>query len=216
MFRFEKDMIPILEASLSKLYKTEYLTTEFNTGNGIADLVFTTKMNDETLIFDDYSLMSIFIKHFNKKEKLNRDKLFKKCSDKKKLNKLLKILQDEKYISVGEDYFIQKKKYKTHTKNLISVEAKLNDWKSGTHQALRYQFFSNKTFLAYPENIINRVDVNLLKHYNIGLISVKKDGINVLLNPKGKKPEDILSYSFLSQTFAQKFKLNLHMKLSQL
>lgn len=203
MFKLEKDMIPVLQKSLSRQYKTEFFTTEFNTGNGIADLVFTTGLNDEPLVLEDYYLMSIFVKHFSKSKRLSMAALHAKCSDSSRLNKLFKHLEKLNYIKLEDDSFTIKRRYQPHTKNLISIEAKLKDWKSGLYQAMRYQFFSHKSFLAYPEELIHRVDKNLLEQCNVGLISVSKDGAKIIINPKSRKPEDKISYYFLSQSFAK-------------
>ena len=61
MFRYESEMIPVLVENLSKVFNTGYITTEFSTGNGVADLVFTTEMNEEKLFFNDYGLMALFV-----------------------------------------------------------------------------------------------------------------------------------------------------------
>lgn len=42
MFRYEKDMIPVLRENLAQVYNTEFFLEEFSSGLGIADLVFTT------------------------------------------------------------------------------------------------------------------------------------------------------------------------------
>ena len=206
MFQAEKDMIPVLKDSLSKLYNTSYFATEFNTGNGVADLVFTTEIRDERLAFNDYALMSLFVKHFRGKRRLNKTELFKNCNDSASLNKLLNFLENAEFIwSDGED-FVRKRNYVSHTPNLISIEAKLKDWKSGFYQALRYQFYSQKSYLAYPQHYIHRVDIDLLKRHSIGLISVGADNIKILNNPKTRKPLDVTSYFYLSENFAQRFR----------
>jgi hypothetical protein len=214
MFRFEKEMIPVLKENLSKHFETQHFATEFNSGNGIADLVFTTKFSDESLMLNDYSQMSLFFTYFNQKKNLKKEVLFQKCNDKKGLKKLLDFLMAHNYIISDDNYFIQIKRYKPHTENLISVEAKLKDWKAGIYQALRYQFFSHKSFLAYPSQNIDRVNTDLLRKYNIGLIAVGQKEIKVLLDPIERKPLDLISYCILSENFARRFKKNSHKKFA--
>lgn len=206
MFRYESEMIPILVENLSKIFNTEYFTTEFSTGNGVADLVFTTEMNEEKLFLNDYGLMSLFVKLFHQNKMLNSDSLYEKSTDKIRLKKLLNFLESEDFISMDGDKIIPKRKYKSHTENLFSVEAKLNDWRSGFYQAMRYKFFSHKSFLAYPKKYIHRVDLNLLIENNIGLISIELDGIEFVYKPKSEKPQDVTSYFFLSELFAKQIK----------
>lgn len=206
MFRYESEMIPVLIDNLSKVFKTEYITTEFSTGNGVADLVFTTEMNDEDLYLNDYALMSLFVNLFQQNKHLTTKQLQKSSIDKTRLKNLLTHLEINDFIGYDGEIIIRNRKYKAHTRNLLSVEAKLNDWKSGFYQALRYKFFSHQSYLAYPEKNIHRVDLDLLKEHNIGLISVGDDKIRFISKPKTEKPKDLTSYFFLSELFAQQFK----------
>ena len=207
MFRYESEMIPVLIDNLSKVFKTEYITTEFSTGNGVADLVFTTEMNDEDLYLNDYALMSLFVNLFQQNKHLTTKYLQKSSIDKTRLKNLLTHLEVNDFIGYDGEIIIRNRKYKAHTRNLLSVEAKLNDWKSGFYQALRYKFFSHQSYLAYPEKNIHRVDLDLLKEHNIGLISVGDDKIRFISKPKSEKPKDLTSYFFLSELFAQQFKV---------
>lgn len=208
MFKYESEMIPVLIKNLSRIYKTQYFTTEFNTGNGVADLVFSTKLSEEKLFFNDYGVMALFVKIFDENKKIRTDLLDAELYDKVKLKKLLKKLEFEEYIYFEGVEIKTTRNYSPHTKNLISIEAKLKDWKSGFHQALRYKFFSEKSYLAFPKSGIHRIDIQLLKRHNIGLISVDNENLEFIFNPKTEKPQDKISYFFLSEMFAQKFKLN--------
>ena len=88
MFRYEREMIPVLIENLSKVFNTEYITTEFSTGNGVADLVFTTEMNEEKLFLNDYGMMSLFVNLFQQNKMLNSELLYENCFDKIRLKKL--------------------------------------------------------------------------------------------------------------------------------
>lgn len=206
MFRYESEMIPVLIDNLSKVFKTEFITTEFSTGNGVADLVFTTEMNDEDLFLNDYTLMSLFVRLFQQNKYITKKQLQESNIDKNKLKKLLTHLKVNDFIKYEGEIIKRNRKYKAHTRNLLSVEAKLNDWKSGFYQALRYKFFSHQSYLAYPEKNIHRVDLDLLKEHNIGLISVSVDKIRFISKPQKENPKDLTSYFFLSELFAQQFK----------
>jgi len=206
MFRYESEMIPVLVENLSKVFNTEYITTEFSTGNGVADLVFTTEMNKESLFFNDYGLMALFVNLFQQNKMLNADLLYKSTYNKTRLKNLLNCLEDDDFIAFDGDRIIRNRKYKAHTQNLFSVEAKLKDWKSGFYQALRYKFFSHKSYLAYPEQYIHRVNLDLLKEHNIGLIAVEQNDIHLVYKPKAERPQDITSYYFLSEMFTREIR----------
>jgi len=55
---------------------------------------------------------------------------------------------------------------------LIAVEAKLNDWKRVLSQAFTRLFYVDKSYIAVPENTVNKIDIEILKRDGIGLISV--------------------------------------------
>jgi hypothetical protein len=206
MFKYESEMIPVLVENLSKIFNTEYITTEFSTGNGVADLVFSTEMNEEKLFLNDYGMMSLFVRLFQQNKMLNSELLYENCFDKTRLKKLLNYLEGDDFICIDGYKITRTRKYKSHTQNLFSVEAKLKDWKSGFYQAMRYKFFSHKSYLAYPKQYIHRVDLELLKENNIGLISVELDNIEFVFKPKNEKPQDITSYFFLSELFAKEIR----------
>lgn len=206
MFRYESEMIPVLVDNLSKVFQTKYITTEFSTGNGVADLVFTTEINDEKLFFNDYGMMSLFVTLFQQNKTLKSENIYEKCFDKARLKKLLTRLEGEDYICFEGDYIIRTRQYQPHTQNLFAIEAKLKDWKSGFYQALRYKFFTHKSYLAYPKQYIHRVDQALLKENNIGLISVDETDLEFIFTPVTEAPKDVISYYFLSELFAKEFK----------
>lgn len=206
MFQSEIEMIPVLKKGISQLYDVRYFATEFNTGNGVADLVFSKTVNDDPLIFETYGLMSMYIKYFNDFKRLDKNSLVTSCTDINALNKLIGYLEVNGYVVEKDKFIIRKKKYKPRAEKMISIEAKLKDWKSGVNQALRYQFFSHKSYLAFPKQYIHRVDKLLLKHYNIGLIAVDNENIEIIFDPKEKRPEDLTSYYFLSECFARRVK----------
>ncbi len=60
-------------------------------------------------------------------------------------------------------------------KEVIAIEAKLQNWKRGFIQANRYKAFADKVYLAMPEQYAHRVDQELLKSHNIGLIILKNN-----------------------------------------
>ncbi len=109
MFRFEKDMIPVIQSGLIKMYSAGYFAIEFNSGNGIVDLVFATKMSDTQPLFHDYALTSIFFKHFNNKKSITKNSMYSKCPDKKKLNQVLDSLLINGYFVLDNDKIIRVK-----------------------------------------------------------------------------------------------------------
>ncbi len=207
MFRYEKEMIPILREHLSKKYQIKYFINEFNSGNGIADLVFTTKdVNKYSKTIFDYDLIEIILANLNRKnKKINILKFNKNTYISAKQSKILLefLIENGNLERIDENVLIVKEKYSAPTKNIISIEAKLSDWKNGLYQAMRYRTYSNKSYLALSEKFIHRVDLNLLKDNGIGLMSVSPNQVNIIIKATTKQPTNQVAYTYLSEKFAR-------------
>jgi len=207
MFRYEKDMIPVLREQLTQVYKTEFFLEEFSSGLGIADLVFTTKKIDVRDTLVDYESMFYIINYFNIiNTKIDPASLISSHNLKKdKFNKVIRFLTDLNFIIWHNDgHFIVKQSFKPCLRNLFSIEAKLLDWKKGFYQAMRYRQYSQKCFLAISKEYAHRVDTKLLETNNVGLISVSPTEIEILINPLYQEPTNTTAFYFLSETFVSK------------
>ena len=206
MFKFEKEMIPVLKKHLSEKYKTGYFIDEFNSGNGIADLVFTTEeVNNNQKYLLDYELMYIVFKYFNRKnKKIEVKKLFKDTFlTKKQAYNLINILLENDVIeSLSDEEFFIKRKYSPPIEKIISIEAKLFDWKGGFYQALRYKAYSHKSYLAISKEFAHRVDRNLLEEHNVGLIIVSPEKIDISIKVINEKPSNSIAHAYLSEKMA--------------
>ena len=140
MFRYEKDMIPVLREHLSKIYNTEHFLEEFSSGMGRADLVFTTKEFEQRNTLEDFEAMFYVLNYFNRKNKkiIIADLVSKHNLKKDKFFILIQFLKELNYIvDYDEGRIIIKQNYQPCLQDLFSVEAKLEDWKKGFYQALR-------------------------------------------------------------------------------
>lgn len=210
MFKVEKDMIPVLQKFLSERYKTEYFVSEFDSGNGIADLVFSFDMdtlNEKELLLD-YEALFLIHKYLNRKnKKVYASKFKKKTSlEKKKFDYLFKKLVEMGILeALSDETYVVREKYAPPVKKIFSIEAKLHDWKNGFYQALRYKAYSHKSYLAISEEFAHRVDLELLRENNIGLIAVSPNGINFILDIKIEKPQNPVANAYLSEKFLRTF-----------
>ena len=211
MFRFEKDMIPVLRKCLSKKYQTEYFVDEFNSGNGIADLVFTTEAPDNDKYILDYELIHIVFKYFNRKnKKIEVKKLFQDTflTKKQAYGLIDYLLENDILETIDEENFYVKKKYSPPIKKIISIEAKLFDWKGGFYQALRYKAYSHKSYLAISKEYAHRVDKELLKEHNIGLIIVSPEKIYFSVKNINERPLNSVAHAYLSEQMAYSLSIN--------
>lgn len=202
MFRFEKDMLPVIEEKIGRRYKSVKCIREFNSGNGISDLTFAVFNNKKPEIsIQNYAEMYYLITFFNKLgEKICVDDLMSiQNLNRQTLISLVQKLAQNSFIIEKDGYCIVKKLYRSAFKNIISIEAKLKKWRDGFYQAMRYKCFSHKSYLAVPEIYINNVDTRLLIENNIGLISVVNDAVKIVIEPRSEKPKDLVSFYHLSE-----------------
>ncbi len=205
MFTQEKDMIPVLKDELSVMFVTDFFIEEFRSGNGVVDLAFTTDCNEKRASLKDFDFESIyFLTRFlnRKNKKLTLEKLFLESSlRKKKIVLLLDYILEYGYLEEKDNHFVVQETYKAVLADLISIEAKIKDWKHGFYQAMRYKYFSNMSFLAISYEYAHRVDLSLLKKNNIGLISVSKNCIEIIFKPQKKKPLNKICFNYLTECF---------------
>lgn len=208
MFRYEQDMIPIIQNFFSEKFKKGYFVKEFRSGIGIADLVFTSKINRRNYYFNSFELLFHIITLFNRRNKKITEADIKTKFSEKRIGSLI-----EKFIILNlieehtNNTYIVKNKLSPSVNELYSVEAKIKDWKNGFYQALRYKNYSQKSFLAISSNFVHRVDMDLLISNNIGLISVSTDNVRLIINPKKNRPIDEIAFYYSGENFTKKIYL---------
>ena len=88
----------------------------------------------------------------------------------------------------------------------------MKDWKNGCLQAERYLCFSDYSYLALPQENINKVDLEVLKKSGIALLPVKEDEVEeILIARKSNICDERLKYMITSKIvniFQRKSKMN--------
>ncbi len=205
MFRYERDMIPVIQNFFNSKFQNGHSIEEFRAGIGIADFVFTPKINERDYYFNSFETLYHTLKLLNRKNKKLLLDDFKHRFSKKKTQKLIeKFLLLNLIEKLDDNTFFVKSKLSPTITDFYAVEAKLSDWKSGFYQALRYKNFAQKSYLAISTEFIHRVDKDLLKENNIGLISVSHNKTSIIIKPKKKKPNDEIAFYFSGENFTKK------------
>lgn len=190
-------MIPVIQEGFSRKYKTAKFVREFNSGNGISDLSFALLKDDFGQVkINNYNEMFYLVRYFSRiNELVNVDEIKEKDNlDRKTFKNLVQKLLNSGHLVPEIGGYMVKKKYSSSVRKLISIEAKLSKWKDGFYQALRYQCFSHKSYLALSSDKIKNVDFELFKQHNIGLISVSKSKIKIEIEPLKDEPKDTIAY----------------------
>lgn len=206
MFTSEKELVEKLIKELQLKYNTNYIVKELRGGNNIADVVYTAKIERERIIFDEYFNAYYYFHEIYNKKKVNIDKI--KINDNKtnkKFNKFLRELENMGYIKLDGSYIKTIKKVDTVSKNLVAIEAKISDWKSGLEQANRYKQFANKTYVAISDEFLSKVDKEKFKECNIGLMSVSEKGIKIVIKARKEKVENLDIQYYIMDRFLKQF-----------
>lgn len=189
----ERSMIPIIKGDAERLffgkYKKHVTLEEFSAGTGISDLTIFTiddriiqerKRTDSQPLTSKSQiqvLLAVLDGFSNVKEISIAARLSKTT-----VNRILKNLQDNGLVSQQNSQYLASYSLPS-CENIIAIEAKVKDWKSGVRQALRYKEYADYSYLAIYEDNINSCleNIDLFKKFGIGLIGVSDIGINVHL-----------------------------------
>ncbi len=209
MFTSEKELVEKLVEELQQKYGTQYIVRELRGGNNIADIACTKEINRQNIVFDEYFKAYYYIHEIYNKKKVNLDKLNILNSKNNKLFfKFLSELEELGYIKIDGNQVKSIKKVDAVTTNFIAIEAKLSDWRSGLEQANRYKRFANEVYVALSEEYISKVDKQLFKENNIGLISVSKESLKIQIKAKKNKVEKLDIQYYIVDRFLEQFYKN--------
>jgi len=187
--RFKDKWIWIKKYSKSKVK----VLIEVNLWYWIPDIVVVHKKNtiskirDNALNMFDINILDI-IK--NKKE-ISLDWLLDLTkSSKRQINNSLSILVNENIISEKWKNNFCFTDYNTDISDCIAIEVKLKNWKRALHQAHRYKWFANQSYVLLPESNIKPAlkQIEMFKTFNVWLIWFEKDRIIKHFIPNKEKP----------------------------
>jgi len=72
---------------------------------------------------------------------------------------------------------------------VITIEAKVKNWKRAVEQAVRNRIFSHKSFVALPSLVAVRVqNEDIFQNYGIGLLSVSNDEVRIIRRAPRNQP----------------------------
>jgi hypothetical protein len=108
----------------------------------------------------------------------------------------------------GKQYKVLKN-YQPITETIISIEAKLRNWKKALQQACRYKRFSNQSYVLLDDHYVKPAlrQIDLFKEVNVGLLSMTDAGYNLHFKPQKIEVKNTHSYLRLNETAFDHFKL---------
>lgn len=104
MFTNERELVDTLVMYLKEKYKIQYVARELQSGNNIADVVFSESIDRNYILFDNYINSYYYVKNIYNKHKIRLNNL-EICNPKneKEFKQFLKVLEKQGYIKVIDD-----------------------------------------------------------------------------------------------------------------
>lgn len=214
MFKTELSFVKTITSSVrtsdDAFYKKNaqdkiFIKKELCLGYGIADIVIVKyQKNKQPKRNTPLSLFDIsLIRLIRNNKELDIEEILKitKSSQKKVKESLSKLIKD-KIIETKTEKLFSYNNYSSILTNSIAIEAKLKSWKRALHQAYRYKWFAEKSFVFLPEENISPAfkNLDLFKKMNVGLGTISKDkALKILIEPISEKPYSEEMSMFLSE-----------------
>lgn len=100
--------------------------------------------------------------------------------------------------AVGETggVYRMQESWKNLIQEVVSIEAKVSDWKRAAQQAIRNKVFSHYSYIAFPEKVALRVkDQEVFRNNGLGILSIKDNEL-VMLKSARKSSSIVWEYYY--------------------
>lgn len=204
----ESEMIPIITSDAAKIINTQsdnwFLTTELNSGYGVADMVLysldNTKIEErlnknlQTPILSKEVIKTV-LAFKNANGPISISYLTKQLGVSRQLVKynIIKFLVESGYVIEEDSAYKLSYDYSVALDQAIAIEAKISNWKRGLYQAYRYKWFSQRSYLALHHKHINpaRKNISLFEELNVGLLCVNDSDVDIVFEPNEETPRSV-------------------------
>lgn len=199
----ESELVNDITTYLDK-YKIRY-SKEIHMGIGIPDVSINIGASKNLHKITDYYLLS-FIEYISNNKCVSVNDLVNHFSyDKTKIQNYLKQLDSYGIAHEKNNHIMLNKKiFGLNLGKIISIEAKIKDWKSGILQAQRYLMFSDYSYLALPKDRINIANTDELVESGIGLLAVSALSIEEVVPPAPSTECEYKQKYIITSTIIQK------------
>lgn len=105
------------------------------------------------------------------------------------------------------DSFVMSAPWRSVLPEIVTVEAKVGDWRRALNQAVRNQLFAHRSFVALPSDVAARAkEDETFGRYGIGILSVENcDSVRVLRHARRATPRIWLYYYLIASLAAEYF-----------
>jgi len=111
-----------------------------------------------------------------------------------------------KEVSKGQYRVVRE--YKLITDTIISIEAKIKNWKRALQQAIRYKRFSNKSYVLLDRKYISSAlkNIHIFQERNVGLLSMENEDYEIHYSPNSNDAPQTHSFFRLNEAALDCFK----------
>lgn len=208
--RLEAHMIAPIQKLMHLDLKLDIIASEFSAGYGRADLVGATLSPQACQIRSENGLYFPFDRFYYielilaLRSGIRRSMAYilRKVSyaESTLRNKVIPHLVRHGLLARFPDNYYQLIKPLTNpTHDIVAIEAKQAHWRRAIVQARRYTFFANQSYIAVWSEVVPKVDRALLYQTRLGLISVKKDKAQVVVEAPRRNPRSLAMHIYCSE-----------------
>lgn len=199
----ESQLVNDITSYLDK-YKIRY-SKEIHMGIGIPDVSINIGASKNLPKITDYYLLSL-IEYISEKKHVSVNDLVDHFSyDKTKVQNYLNQLNSCGIAQEKNNQIVLNRKiFRLNLGKIISIEAKIKDWKSGILQAQRYLMFSDYSYLALPKDRINAANTDELIEAGIGLLAVSTSSMEEVIPPSHSTEWEYKQKYIITSTIIQK------------
>lgn len=117
----------------------------------------------------------------------------------------LNVLKSAGAVRLEGESFSLSEAWRNVLPQIVSVEAKVNDWRKAFRQASRNKIFSHKSFIALPDNVAKRAsNAPEFRRLGIGILAVSSKGkVSIMVEAKVNHPRVWLYYYRLALVAAK-------------
>lgn len=113
------------------------------------------------------------------------------------INSRLAELDEAKAVTRRGDVFRLSARWRNILPDVVSVEAKVSDWRGAILQASRNRVFCHRAFVAFPEQLARRVmSAAPFSRHGIGILGVTDDGETTVVRAARRAPPRVWSYYY--------------------
>jgi len=214
MFAAEKDLVYAFKNVASDFIEYDtgtssppfFLLEEFDSHFGIADIVMgtCTRLSQKDLSRDTINLNWVRpIFNLIEDQEITTDAFTQSYGISKTTARIrLKEYSDAGFIKkLTKGHYRVIREYKVITDTIIAIEAKLKNWKQALYQAMRYQRFSNKSYVLLDRKHVKPAlkNIHVFKKKNIGLLSMNDEDYIIHHNPTTKEAPQTHSFFRLNE-----------------